>query len=225
MPGSFLQIPALLKPEELLQIDEIFNEAKFVDGKQTASMAAREVKDNLQLDMAEQTFQEALQQLLNNAIMSSPLFQAAVLPKYVYPFLLSKYTTGMQYGWHVDSPLMGMPPLRTDVAMTIFLSDPATYTGGELVLQAGGSLVSFRPNKGDAVVYPCQYLHCVNPVTAGERRAAVTWVQCAVRQPEQRQILFNLQQVHQLLLQKDMHAPETNVVLQSHSNLMRMWAE
>jgi PKHD-type hydroxylase len=225
MPGSFLQIPGLLKPEELQRIDEIIAEAKFVDGKLTASMAAREVKNNLQMDAQEQTLQEHVQQLLGNALMQSPLFQAAVMPKYVYPFIISKYGTGMQYGWHVDSPVMGMPPLRTDVAMTIFLSDPDSYKGGELVLQSGGSLVSFKPAKGDAVAYPCQFLHCVNPVTEGERRAAVTWVQCSVRQPERREMLFNLQQVHQLLLQKDMHAPETNVLLQCHSNLVRMWME
>lgn len=227
MPGSFLHIPALLKPEELRQIDDILAEARFTDGKLTATDAAREVKNNLQVDANEITFNNALQGIIANALGSSPLFQAAVMPKFVYPFLFSKYTAGMFYGWHVDSPVMGNQngTMRSDIAMTIFLSDPATYTGGELVLQTGGGMVQFKPAKGDAVVYPCQYLHCVNEVKEGERRAAVTWIQSGIRLPEQRQILFNLGQVHQLLLQKDKQSPEAALLLQTHSNLVRMWTE
>lgn len=225
MPESFLHIPGLLKPEELEQLDIICSSARFVDGRATAGMAAKEVKNNLQLDVADKEHIDAAHQVLGQALMGSPLFQAAVIPRYVYPFIISRYGPGMFYGWHVDSPVMGAPPLRTDVAMTIFLSDPSEYTGGELVLQAGGQIVSFKPAKGDAVVYPCQYLHCVNEVTAGERKAAVSWIQCAVRSPAQRKILFDLQQAHQLMLKKDMHAPENNLMLQCYSNLVRMWTE
>lgn len=225
MPESFLHIPALLKKEELEQIEQLCSTARFIDGKATAGMAAKEVKNNLQLDAADTAHLEPVHQIIGNAIMTSPLFQAAVMPKYVYPFIISRYGPGMFYGWHVDSPVMGMPPIRTDVAMTIFLSDPSEYTGGELVLQAGGQIVSFKPAKGDAVAYPCQYLHCVNEVTAGERKAAVTWIQSGVREPGKRKILFDLNQAHQLLTKKDMHAPENNLLLQSYSNLVRMWAE
>ncbi len=225
MPESFLHIPGLLKPEELEQLDIIAASARFIDGRATAGMAAKEVKNNLQLDATDKEHIEAAHQVLGQALMGSPLFQAAVIPRYVYPFIISRYGPGMFYGWHVDSPIMGAPPLRTDVAMTIFLSDPAEYTGGELVLQAGAQIVSFKPAKGDAVVYPCQYLHCVNEVTSGERKAAVTWIQCGVRNPAQRKILFDLQQAHQLMLKKDMHAPENNLMLQCYSNLVRMWTE
>lgn len=225
MPESFLHIPGLLKKEELEQLEQISATARFIDGRSTAGLAAKEVKNNVQLDSTDKEHVEPIHQIIGNAIMSSPLFQAAVMPKYIYPFIISKYGPGMFYGWHVDSPVMGMPPLRTDVAMTIFLSDPDTYTGGELVLQAGGQIVSFKPAKGDAIVYPCQFLHCVNEVTAGERKAAVTWIQCGVREPAHRKILFDLNQAHQILLKKDMHAPENNLLLQSYSNLVRMWME
>jgi PKHD-type hydroxylase len=225
MPDSVLHIPGLLKPEELQEIETLFAKAGFVDGRVTAHQAAKEVKQNLQVDAQNQQELPALQMIVLKALNSSPLFQAAVLPKHVYPFLFSKYTAGMQYGWHVDSPLMGDPPLRTDIAMTVFLSDPATYEGGELVIQANTGPVAFKPAKGDAIVYPCQFLHCVNQVRSGERAAAVTWIQSVVPSPQQRQILFNLQQVQGLLNQRDMHAPESNLLLQTYSNLLRLWAE
>jgi PKHD-type hydroxylase len=109
--------------------------------------------------------------------------------------------------------------------MTIFLSDPERYEGGELIIQTDAGASAFKPAKGDAVLYPCQYLHCVNEVKSGARLAAVTWIQSNVKSPEQRQILFQLNQIHASLYQQAPNAAETNLLLQTHSNLFRMWAE
>lgn len=226
MSKNFIHIPGLLKPEELLIIDTLASKASFADGKLTAGLAAKEVKNNLQLDAGNDSDTlSSIRAVINQAIQSSPLFNVAALPKAVHPFIISKYTAGKYYGWHVDSPVMGEPVIRTDLAMTIFLSDPSSYEGGELILQTASGNIVFKPAKGDAVLYPCQYLHCVNEVKSGERLAAVTWIQSNVSSPEQRQILFDLNQVHAVLYQKDKHAPETNLLLQTHSNLFRMWAD
>lgn len=225
MSKYFIHIPGLLQPDELQLADTLISKAQFTDGKLTASMAAKEVKNNLQIDAADADSLTALRTIIGKALASSPLFNVAALPKQVYPFLISKYTSGQFYGWHVDSPIMGDPAIRTDLAMTVFLSDPASYEGGELILQTASGNVVFKPAKGDAVLYPCQYLHCVNEVKSGERVAAVTWIQSNVSSPEQRQILFDLNSVHAMLYQKNPHAPETNLLLQTHSNLFRMWAD
>jgi PKHD-type hydroxylase len=224
MSQQFHHIPELLKPEELTALEKWIGEASFVDGKATASMAAKEVKNNLQLDSDAGTM-TSIQQILNNAVQTSPFFQAAAQPKKIHPFIISKYGPRQFYGWHVDSPIMGEPAIRTDLAMTVFLSDPSTYEGGELMIQTSGGAVVFKPVKGDAILYPCQFLHCVNEIKTGERVAAVTWIQSNIQSPEQRQLLFELNQVHALLNQKDKHAPETNQLLQTYSNLFRMWAD
>jgi PKHD-type hydroxylase len=223
--SQFIHIPALLLAGELELIDNLISRANFVDGKLTASMAAKEVKNNLQLDAGETTILEQIRSIISQSLQQSPLFQIGALPGAIVPPLISKYGPGRYYGWHVDSPVMGNPVIRTDLAMTIFLSDPSTYEGGELILQTAGGMVNFKPAKGDAVLYPCQYLHCVNEVTSGERVAAVTWIQSHVKSPEQRQILFQLNQVHGLLHQRAPQAPETQLLLQTHSNLFRMWAD
>jgi PKHD-type hydroxylase len=225
MSHQLIHIPSLLRPEELSAIESLVAKAHFIDGKITASLAAKAVKNNLQVDAGDKDILTQVQSIINNALGESPLFQAATFPARVYPFLVSKYGPGRYYGWHVDSPVMGDPPMRTDLAMTLFLSDPTTYDGGELVLQSGGGMVNFKLPKGDAILYPCQYLHCVNEVKRGERLAAVSWVQSSVRLPDQRQILYNITQVHALLHQRDMHSPEANLLLQTYSNLYRMWAE
>lgn len=222
MSQQFHHIPALLKPEEVAAIEQLISNVNFVDGKATAGMAAKEVKNNLQ---AEANSTDAVQALLSKAIQSSPYFQAAAQPKEVHPFIISKYTSGKYYGWHVDSPIMGSPAIRTDLAMTIFLSDPTTYDGGELMIQTSAGSVAVKPAKGDAILYPCQFLHCVNEIKSGERLAAVTWIQSNFQSTEQRQLLFELNQVHAMLQQRDKHSQEAMLMLQAYSNLFRMWAD
>ena len=224
MSAGFVHIPEIFSPEQLKTIDELLEQVSFVDGKATASLGARSVKNNLQVNADDRSL-PTLQQIISEALYNNLLFNAAGFPKSIYPFLISKYESGMNYGWHVDSPVMGNPPIRTDLAMTLFLSDPSTYTGGELVIQTPNGQVQLKPAKGDAILYPCTYLHCVNEVTNGTRVAAVTWIQSSIRQAEQRQILLQLNQVHGAVAQRDMNSPEANLLLQTYSNLLRMWSE
>jgi predicted 2-oxoglutarate/Fe(II)-dependent dioxygenase YbiX len=70
-----------------------------------------------------------------------------------------------------------------------------------------------------------KYVHGVMPVTSGTRLAAVTWMQCAVRDIQQREILFHLKSVQTLTEQQNPHSQENLVLLQIYSNLIRMWAE
>ncbi|MEK7227144.1 MAG: Fe2+-dependent dioxygenase [Bacteroidota bacterium] len=224
MSQQFHHIASFLKPEELIALEVLIEKASFVDGKATASMAAKEVKNNQQLDPADAVM-ASVQQLISNAVQSSPYFNAAAQPKKIHPFIISKYGPRQFYGWHVDSPIMGNPMVRTDLAMTIFLSDPSRYEGGELMLQTSAGATAFKPVKGDAILYPCQFLHCVNEIKSGERIAAVTWIQSNIQSSEQRQLLFELNQVHALLQQRDKNAPEAQQLLQTYSNLFRMWAD
>jgi PKHD-type hydroxylase len=220
---SLLPIQGLLKSDELELINTLLQESNFIDGANTASLSAKSVKNNFQIDSNDAALPQ-LQNIINNALKTSPLFQIFALPKQIYPIIFSKYLAGNTYGWHVDSPIMGENAMRTDLAMTIFLSDPNTYEGGELMIQGSQGITAYKPNKGDAVVYPCNYLHCVSPITKGERLAAVTWIQSQVASPEKRDILFNLNQVHGVMYQKDPNSAEGNLLLQTHSNLLRMWA-
>jgi PKHD-type hydroxylase len=224
MSQNLIHIPSLLTQDELIVVDNLITASNFIDGKLTASMAAKEVKNNLQLDANAESLAQ-INTIINTALQQSPLFNIAALPKTILPFLVSKYTAGKYYGWHVDSPSMGSPTIRTDLAMTVFLTDPTTYEGGELVIQSEAGNVTFKPAKGDAILYPCQYLHCVNEIKNGERVAAVTWIQSNVKDAAQRQILFQLNQVHGALYQQAPNAPATNLLLQTHSNLFRMWAD
>ncbi len=215
----------LLSPEAVQHINLLLANAPFVDGKTTASDSAKVVKNNLQIDINDRTILPQLQQIIGNAVVAEPKFHTTLYASKAYPFLISKCEPGMGYGKHVDSPVMGNPPIRTDLAMTIFLDDPATYEGGELVICAGETETSYKPAAGEAVVYPCQYLHYVNPVRSGVRRVAVAWFQCTVRSAEQRQVLADVKRVQEELMAKDPQGQATQVLLQAWSNLLRMWGD
>lgn len=222
---EFIQLSKLLTTQQLSEIDLLLAQAEYIDGKQTASMAAKETKNNLQINLQQQNILQPLQYILLQAFNQSELFQQAVLPKNIYAPLFSAYEPGMHYGWHVDSPVMGYPPVRTDVAMTIFLEHPEAYEGGELEIQGPTGTTLFKLAKGDAVCYPCQYVHQVREVTKGKRKVAVTWIQSMVKESDQRNMLSQLKKIYHSLYTKDPKSAEANELLQTYSNLLRMWAE
>jgi PKHD-type hydroxylase len=226
--GSYVIVPGLLKAGEVDLIHKLLEDAPFEDGAATAADAAKQVKRNLQLPREGSVSQEQIAALVMHAIRNSPLIHAAIMPKIVRPPIISRYEPGMHYGHHVDSPLMSdaaTGTIRTDVGMTLFLSRPETYAGGELEVLTVSGVQRFKLQSGDAIIYPTTAIHGVLPVTAGVRLAAVTWMQCAVRSAEHREILFQLKSAQALVERRDSQAPENLALLQVYSNLVRMWAE
>jgi PKHD-type hydroxylase len=220
--ASYLHLSQLLSGEQLQQINELSKQAAYLDGKSTASSAAKLVKHNLQMDAQSQPYAMA-QQIILGALNQSSLFREATFIKNIYPFLLSKYTQGMEYGWHVDSPLMGNM-MRTDIAITIYLNNPDEYDGGELELQTPLGNQLYKLAAGDALCYPCTQVHRVRPVTKGQRLVAVSWIESMVKSTEERKILFEMQQTIEGLLQTAAKE-ESNKLQQIRSNLIRMWAQ
>jgi|SRR5690606_7664033 len=221
--STFIHIKELLNNDQLSNIKNLLASAPYDDGKNTATDSARDVKSNLQVNMQSQQY-GMIQQILLGALNQNETFRNALYPKNIYPFLISKYTAGNEYGWHVDNPLMGNM-MRTDVAMTIFLNAPEDYEGGELELEIPSGTLLYKLKKGDAICYPCMYLHRVKQLISGERHVAVTWIQSLVKENEERGILYDMQQVLNTLKKSASNSREQLVLQQSHSNLLRKWSE
>lgn len=223
---SVLIIPDLLPVEYLQQVDQMLGMANFVDGKVTATSAARKVKHNLQIDPNQNA--QMLENIVLTALFNHERVRDVIMPRYILPPTFSKYQQDMTYGYHVDNPLMSKPnhpPLRTDIACTVFLSEASAYEGGELEIVRDGKTEEYKLEKGGAILYPTQYVHRVKPVSKGERTAAVTWIQSMVRETTQREILHNLKALYEHSTQDDNASEEALILLQSYSNLTKMWAE
>ena len=196
--------------------------AKFVDGRATAGADARKVKQNEQVDRSDPTLTE-MQDLVMEKLWANSLFMMAAQPKKMRPPLFSRYVPGMEYGNHVDNALMG--GMRTDISLTLFLSDPADYDGGELVIDSPGGEQDVKLDPGSAVIYASTALHRVNPVRRGQRLAAVTWVRSMVRDPSSREVLFDLETVLHKLTDQLGKTPEMDLISKTHSNLLRKWVD
>lgn len=187
------QILHILEPDEVRQIVSWVSQQSFVDGKLTAHGQARDVKHNLQMERGSAEPTEC-DRILLGALGRNRIFQAFTIPKRIASPTFSRYDAGMKYGDHVDAALMGSgaDAIRTDLATTIFLSDPSSYDGGELILELSFGQQEIKLEAGEAIVYSATTLHRVAPVTRGCRLVALTWIQSAAPDERLRSILFDL---------------------------------
>jgi PKHD-type hydroxylase len=153
------------------------------------------------------------------------LFDLVARPKRVSRLLFSRYADGETYGDHTDDALMGDPPLRTDLAFTLFLAEPDTYEGGALVTTTALGEQVVKLAAGDAVLYGADTIHRVEPVTSGERWAAVGWVQSLVRDPRQRETLFDLTTARTRLAGAGAAREDLMLLDKVRGALLRMWAD
>ncbi len=77
------------------------------------------------------------------------------------------------YGWHMDVGPDGDTATRK-ISVTVQLSDPDTYEGGNLELMPGDVAI-MRRVQGGAVLFPSFLLHRVTPMEKGTRYSLVAW--------------------------------------------------
>jgi len=217
-----IMIANVLDAENVQWLRDNLAQVRYVDGRQTAGREARLVKRNDQVDRADPLLAR-MQDLVTDRLLDHQLFRMAARPHLVRPPLFSRYEPGMAYGSHVDDAIMG--GMRTDLSVTVFLSDPEDYDGGELVIESAAGEQDVKLAAGDAVVYPTTFLHRVAPVTKGERLAAVTWVRSLVRDAAKREMLFDLETARHSLFERLGKTPELDLLAKTQSNLLRRWAE
>lgn len=221
-----LRLAGVLKPDELALARALLAAAPFADGKLSAGLAARRVKNNEELESGAADL-ERLNRVVMGSLVRHPGYRAGALPLHVASPFYARYRAGMAYGDHLDDPIMGTEGLRfrSDVAITVFLNAPGEYDGGELVVRTVTGEQAVKCAAGDAVLYPATTIHRVSPVTRGERLVAVTWVQSLVRDPVRRELLYGLNAAREKLLAGAPEAEETAQVNAAYLNLIRMWSD
>lgn len=218
-----LTIADVLQPEDVARVREALAAIRFKDGRATAGPAARRVKANQQADGTDPQV-PPLREFVRRAMEASEAFRLYARPAAWSHLLFSRYRPGDAYGLHTDDASMTADHggrLRTDLSFTLFLSDPETYEGGELLLDGLDGERLMKPAAGSLVLYSTGLLHRVTPVTAGERLAAVGWIQSLIRRADEREILFDLSRVR-----AGMPDGEPRLLLdRAHGALVRLWGE
>nr|WP_218170411.1 MULTISPECIES: Fe2+-dependent dioxygenase [unclassified Pseudomonas] len=223
-----IEIPGLLSAEEVEVAVATLLDQPWVDGKVTAGQRSARAKNNRQLSedapVAIRLGEQILSRLSDNA-----LFMSAALPKKIYPPLFNRYSGGEAFDWHIDNAIRGLKGVRervrTDISATLFLADPASYDGGELVIRDTFGEHSVKLTAGHLLIYPGSSLHKINPVTRGERIASFFWIESLVREDSQRQLLLDMDVAIQRLTAQ--HADD-HALLQlsgAYHNLLRRWSD
>jgi PKHD-type hydroxylase len=222
----FLEIKSLLTPAELERMRALAAAMQFVEGR--VSNQTNPTKQNLQASRtgADQRYAESVK-IVTDALARSAQFRGFAFPKRLSEPLVSRYDTGMSYGAHPDSPYLPVAPsglLRTDLSATIFLSDPESYVGGELIVYLGTRRLAFKGAAGDAIVYPSTKLHEVSKVTAGSRLVSIVFIESIIADEYKRAQIYELNEI--AALEGANMSWENRMRFEvARNNLMRMWSE
>ena len=235
-----LRIPQVLTPAELDHVQRLILQADWADGRITAGSQSGAVKNNRQLPEELPAAQQA-RHIVSVALARHPMFVTGALPKSVYPPLFNRYGgASNDFGDHIDNAVRTHAAtarhVRTDISCTLFLSPPADYDGGELVVQDTYGEQRIKFDAGDLVMYPGTSVHRVEPVTRGERLACFFWIESMVRRDDQRRLLYEMDMAITALRHQDLAARraqgseqgESNEVVRltgCYHNLLRMWAD
>ncbi len=224
-----IQISKVLTPDQAGQFRQKLSEADWTDGRETAGYLSSRVKNNAQLPELHPLALQLGHRILD-ALDRSAQFRSAALPLKIVPPLFNRYAGGQAYGAHVDGgirPVAGSSErVRTDLSATLFLSDPADYEGGELVIEDLFGSRAVKLPAGDLLLYPSTSVHRVMPVTRGVRLASFFWIQSMVRDNEQRAVLYEVDTLVQKLGGQGSAQHEEALRLAGvYHNLLRFWAD
>jgi PKHD-type hydroxylase len=223
-----IQIPNVLSQEEIAQARKELDATNWVDGKVTAGFQSAQVKQNMQLPESNPAGIELGRKIVY-ALHRNQLFFAAALPAKIFPPLFNRYDGGHSFGNHVDNAVRRVTAsgeqIRTDLSMTLFLSSPEEYDGGELIIDDTYGSHSVKLPAGHMVLYPSTSLHRVTPVTRGSRISSFFWLQSMVRSDAQRSLLLNLDLAIQKVGTDLPNHPSLVELTGVYHNLLREWAE
>lgn len=222
-------IPDMLSATQVAEVRALIDAAQWIDGNDTSGNQSALAKHNAQLPEDSEAARRGGAMVLD-ALAASPLFVAAALPLKVFPPLFNRYAPGDGFGAHVDTAIRIRRGsdfrIRSDLSATLFLADPDSYDGGELVVQMQFGEQRVKLPAGQMVLYPASSLHHVAPVTRGARVASFFWIQSMIRNNEARATLLDLdtaiQSVGVRLGQGDSEVVRLTGV---YHNLLRQWAE
>ena len=222
-------VPDALSKDDVADFRRVIDASEWEDGRATAGGQSALVKSNEQLP-PDSDVSRRLGERIITALTANPLFVSSAIPLRIFPPLFNRYRPGHHFGIHIDNAvrgdrLTGMR-IRTDLSVTLFLSEPNEYDGGELIVEDQYGSHEIKLPAGHLVLYPASSLHMVAPITRGERVASFFWLQSMIRDDRARSLIFDLDHAIQGLVPRiGADDPEAVKLTGLYHNLIRYWAE
>lgn len=206
------QIPDVLSSVQLNQIRTTLDAAKWVEDK-----------------LSEKATPDDLRSMVLNAVEATPKFISAALPTRLLPPQFYKDVPGEPAALEVNKAIRTMPgsstKVRTDLTATIFLSDPETYEGGDLVIKNSHTDQYLKLPAGHMLLYSSGSRQEIRPLTRGASYRCTLSIQSMIRDNGQRKILFDMDTALQSLSEKMPDDPSIIKLTGVYHNLLRYWAQ
>ena len=224
-------VPDVLSKTDVADFRRLMDACDWEDGRSTAGAQSAMIKKNEQLPPDSEAARTLGNRIIS-ALTANPRFISAAIPQQIFPPLFNRYaaSNGHHFGIHVDNAVRGDRltglRIRTDLSVTLFLSEPEEYDGGELIIEDFYGSHEIKLPAGHLVLYPASSLHMVTPVTRGMRVASFFWLQSMIRDAHARSLIFDLDSTIQALVERlGRDDPETVKLTGIYHNLIRYWAE
>jgi PKHD-type hydroxylase len=222
-------IPDVLSKDEVAEFRRIMDTQAWEDGRSTAGAQSAEVKQNEQLP-PDSAVARKLGERIIGALTHNLLFISSAVPLEIFPPLFNRYTPGQFFGEHVDNCIRGDQltrlRIRTDLSVTLFLSEPDEYDGGELIVEDYYGSHKVKLPAGHLVLYPSTSLHMVTPVTRGARVCSFFWVQSMIKDTHARRMTFDMDNaIQELVGRLGRNDPQVRQLTNIYHNLIRYWAD
>lgn len=212
-----LQIPNVLDEKSLAQINKVLEKSSWIESKNNAAKL---------LEINKET--SALSENILNALEKNMLFISAAIPNKIFPPLFIKLDEKFQDEPKVDSAIKNMQGtsfrIRSDLSATLFLNNPDSYQGGELVVEDSFGLHKIKLPAGQLIIYPASAINYIAKVTKGERVTVNFSIESMVRENDRRTILFEIDSSIRALNNDDSQNPVIKHLVSTYHNLVRMWA-
>lgn len=221
-----ITIPDFLTEKEIQEALDITKAVGWHAGENPNPEYRKKVKRNQEIRESHSKYSDTQLVRIRDKIATHPELRAKISPRLIVVPQFNKYAKGDEYGKHADSHRLGKPPLRTDLSITLFLSNSDEYDGGMLTLEYGsGEIRQIKEPKGTLVCYPSGVLHYVTPVTRGARIAAVTWLQSWLRDPGERELIASLASTMEKVKTKEGLSDTYMEITALYHSLMRKWSD
>ena len=182
---------------------------------------------------AAQPVPNGVQFALTTALGRHPVFDTVAAPRRIGDAAALAVQPGGRHDYP-DNEIVAAAatdsPLRVDIMITVFLSAPESYGGGELAVLTDAGPQQIKLPAGGAVLYPASARRRVNEVTHGVRWALDIPVQSMIREEERRDILAEIWSVMDWLDHMPADArprsdPALSALRRARADLLRMWVD
>lgn len=175
-PRHWVIIKDAFSREECERLCAAFSELDARDGGLVAGRFDQKVRQSALVWLPEgEEFEWATQRMARLAGDANRDAFRYALDGFEEQLQIASYSPGHYYDWHIDRG-RGAIAGRRKLTLSVQLTDPETYVGGELELNSDGRPFQVSADQGSMVAFAAHTLHRVAPVVSGTRCSLVTWV-------------------------------------------------